>query len=163
MNNETLFCMGKWSVASPSTKLKKYLELERSSSTTLKIFGNSDDAIEETAVFLGTLGSLEATAAKTLIIHYNDAFKLDAARSEQLAPLFGPTKKITFRSCVVNKFLCNVLATRPHRIDLKFETSAIDLDVLMDRLEARTAPFGSLSLGDTDLERELQRRLCNHL
>lgn len=160
MENGTLVFNYRYFAPWHTTTFKKRLEL--SSCVTFEIYGDSDDAIVETAVFFGSLRNPEASASKKLTIRFNDEVNFDAARSEKLATLFEPasTMKLKFFVSKVNKFLSTVLATRPFPLNLIFETTSIDFDAFMEHLEARTTSFGSLSIG---LTQHLQRRLFDHL
>ena len=77
MGNGTLVFI-RWFSPLLTTRFKKSLE-RHISGLSVNIFGSSDDAIVETAVFFGTLRSSEASASHRLtIIEYKDTLIFDA-------------------------------------------------------------------------------------
>ena len=116
------------------------------------------NAIVETGVFFGTLGSSD----KLLRIYCSDNLSFDVARAEQFARVIdkNQAKTITIFSLYLDTALSTVLVTRPYPIDVKIKSSRIvDSGAFIEQLHDRTSTFGSLSLKGVDLEAKYLRLL----
>ncbi len=141
MDNGTLTYINNGGRFPPPTRFAKFFELH--SGVCIRILGDLDDAILETATFFGTLESFQ----KQIEISYKNNLDLDDARAEQLALIMdkNQTRKICFIGAKLNSAVSAMIATRPYPVNLYLETASIDNDAFLKHFQGRTTPFGSLS------------------
>jgi hypothetical protein len=142
MDNGTLVYIRNWNKTLPPTKFKKNIEL--TSCCSITIYGDSDDAIIETAVFFGTLDS----AFKEFHISLSTRMNIDIQRAQQMALILdkNQTKEITIFDSELNDAMCSVLATRPYPIDLYLEVFPAHTETFIRQLDSRKTLFGSLKI-----------------
>ncbi len=141
MDNGTLAYINNGGRFPPPTRFTKFFELHPG--VCIRIHGDSDDAILETANFFGTLESFQ----KQIEISYKNNLDFDDARAEQLALIMdkNQTRKICFIGTKLNSALSAMIATRPYPVNLYLENASIDEDAFLKHFQGRTTPFGSLT------------------
>jgi hypothetical protein len=143
MDNGTLaFLSDRDFSPNPIVKCRKYVSLSLLDFL-IEIYGDSDAAVVEMAVFFGTLQTSESVSQ--LVIRYCDNMNFRVTRSKRFALAFHAfsPKEIILADCLVSPALSKALATRPYVMNLVLDSSGIDFPV--EGLRSRTTIFGSLS------------------
>lgn len=179
MNNETIllfessinmFCE---ELNMPATEYSKFLflyfDLEDDTCTTCQIFGNSEEKLLETAIYLARLKVSDHNKEITQITwRCDDDFECDHSHVEQLAVLIDAfaVKKIRVFHSDLDRIVSAAFASRPYPMDFSLSFSFVDMDAFMEQLQARTTPFGSFGLARTEHEEKYDdclQRLFPHL
>jgi hypothetical protein len=121
----------------------------------IEISGRTDDAIADTAMYWWGLHCPKKCDPCLIHIQSNQ-FDFGAVKTNHLAALFAcnPNRRVRISGAKLNSAQLSFLATRDHPIDLTFECSNVledEGDALLQALQVRGLPFGSLHFLDTAL------------
>lgn len=140
----------------------------KSSTPDLAIFGPSNDAIIETAIFFVSLKCSKVCQASHLSISCHDdiSCKMSSLVQHALAFQMNPPRRVAITwDGALTEEVTAIIATQPHPIDLdlgwcSFEDGG---DAFIGHLQSRKDSFGSLAFGGDTLNDDNLKRFFNHL
>lgn len=129
------------------------------------VFGPSDEAIAETAIYFLSLECSKASLETSVTISYRHEWSRATSSlvHHALAYKANPPRNVTiYPEAALTKEVGVIIATQPRPIDLDLDSCRFE-DEFIEYLQRRHTPFGSLALDDNGLGAYNMRLFCNHL